>query len=458
MRGLYAMAAARGAILVACGVLSLMALLAYNSTGMVSSTRRLLERLQVSSMTYSIGIEVARWDQHAPLDCPLPPSTPTSVDAVLTYLNTSDAAWRDSAREAMGHRSSQPSSRGEALLAVASILHLAPWVRRIWVVSMDQRFSLEPFAEEVRCKIAFVNHSAFMPAQHLPAFSSLAIEAYIHRIPGLADNYLVFNDDMLLARPLPAALLFSPGQTAPRSSGSGGAFRESRRAASSVSPPRFKALLRPGNMFYPNETVSFNHMYVNTRLALERAGLGPVPYLRWHAPYLLTKAAAEKAWELFGPVLNTTGSHAQRQYRSLDEGGDVNPLMLMILLAVHTGIQQLEMSFDYRMIHELPSDDQLIPWFTLARGPPAAVVAQPPAAAPMAIPHTKAQEVEHRQWQQKRGIELQILFLNFQILMGASDSEFTRVCSLAVLAHASAFNPHHLECLCANAAGVGQAC
>ena len=83
--------------------------------------------------------------QAQPQHCTLPPATPTAVDAVLTYLNTSDAAWQAAATAAVGSVT-QPSSRGEALLAIASVLHLAPWVRRIWVVSMDQRFDLGLFA------------------------------------------------------------------------------------------------------------------------------------------------------------------------------------------------------------------------------------------------------------------------------------------------------------------------
>ena len=61
-------------------------------------------------------------------------------------MNTSDPLWRVG-YESMARASIKtPSSRGEVLVAVASVAHYAPWVRRIWIVSMDQQFRLDLFA------------------------------------------------------------------------------------------------------------------------------------------------------------------------------------------------------------------------------------------------------------------------------------------------------------------------
>ena len=61
--------------------------------------------------------------------------------------------------------------------------------------------------------------------------------------------------------------------------------------------------------------------YTNTRLALERAGLGPVPNLHWHSPYLLTKAAAERAWQLFGKQQRRVRGEGQTGQDSTLAGG-----------------------------------------------------------------------------------------------------------------------------------------
>lgn len=37
----------------------------------------------------------------------------------------------------------------------------------------------------------------FVNQSHLPTYSSPAIEAHIHRIPGLSDNFIYLNDDVM---------------------------------------------------------------------------------------------------------------------------------------------------------------------------------------------------------------------------------------------------------------------
>ena len=45
----------------------------------------------------------------------------------------------------------------------------------------------------------------------LPTFNSQAIESRLHRIPGLAEHFLYFNDDMFMGRAVAPDLFFSPG-------------------------------------------------------------------------------------------------------------------------------------------------------------------------------------------------------------------------------------------------------
>ena len=46
-----------------------------------------------------------------------------------------------------------------------------------------------------------VTHEDIFPNKsHLPTFSSPAIEAHIHRIPGLSQRYIYFNDDVMFGK------------------------------------------------------------------------------------------------------------------------------------------------------------------------------------------------------------------------------------------------------------------
>lgn len=51
-------------------------------------------------------------------------------------------------------------------------------------------------------KLKIVNHSSIIPKECLPTFNSMVIEAYIHKIKGLSNNYLYLNDDMIFLRKL----------------------------------------------------------------------------------------------------------------------------------------------------------------------------------------------------------------------------------------------------------------
>ena len=47
-----------------------------------------------------------------------------------------------------------------------------------------------------------------MPNFLLPCFNSVTIEMYVHKIPGLAEKYLLANDDMFFASPLEPSFFF----------------------------------------------------------------------------------------------------------------------------------------------------------------------------------------------------------------------------------------------------------
>ena len=50
-------------------------------------------------------------------------------------------------------------------------------------------------------KLNFVKHEDYIPSEFLPTFSSHVLELNMHRIPGLADHFIYFNDDVYLSAP-----------------------------------------------------------------------------------------------------------------------------------------------------------------------------------------------------------------------------------------------------------------
>lgn len=71
----------------------------------------------------------------------------------------------------------------------------APWVRKIHFVTSGQA---PEWLDTSNPKLNMVSHRDFVPAEFLPTFNSVVIERYMHRIPGLADRFVYFNDDFYI--------------------------------------------------------------------------------------------------------------------------------------------------------------------------------------------------------------------------------------------------------------------
>lgn len=88
----------------------------------------------------------------------------------------------------------------ELRYALRSVMTHAPWVDRIHIVTNGQ---VPAWLDTSHPKIRIVPHDQiFEDPDCLPCFNSNAIELNLHRIPDLSDNFLYFNDDFFLGRPL----------------------------------------------------------------------------------------------------------------------------------------------------------------------------------------------------------------------------------------------------------------
>ena len=140
------------------------------------------------------------------------------IDVVYTWVDGEDPAWDAQRAERLagltGTAQTKESSgaarfvsRDELRYSMRSIHLFAPWVRRIHLVTAGQ----VPKWLGDHPLVRIVDHAEIMPADALPTFNSHAIEACIHKIPDLAEHFIYFNDDFLLARPLSPRIFFNPG-------------------------------------------------------------------------------------------------------------------------------------------------------------------------------------------------------------------------------------------------------
>lgn len=69
----------------------------------------------------------------------------------------------------------------------------APWVNKIHFVTWGH---VPQWLNTEHPKLHIVNHKDYIPEQYLPVFSANPIELNFHRIEGLSERFIYFNDDM----------------------------------------------------------------------------------------------------------------------------------------------------------------------------------------------------------------------------------------------------------------------
>lgn len=84
----------------------------------------------------------------------------------------------------------------------------APWVNKIHFVTWGH---LPIWLDTTNPKLNIVNHKDYIPDKYLPTFSSHTIELNIHRIKGIAEHIVYFNDDMFLTASMSREDFFKSG-------------------------------------------------------------------------------------------------------------------------------------------------------------------------------------------------------------------------------------------------------
>ncbi len=146
-------------------------------------------------------------------------SSGLAVDAVFTWVNGSDPLWLANKRalqqKFFGNADAAPpdadnaarfSDNGELRYALRSLALYAPWVRKVHLITADQKpgwLNTET--------VNLVSHRDIFPSDApLPVFSTRPIEFCVHRVPGLSEHFLYCNDDFMLGRTVCPGEFFTP--------------------------------------------------------------------------------------------------------------------------------------------------------------------------------------------------------------------------------------------------------
>ena len=84
------------------------------------------------------------------------------------------------------------ADHNELRYSLRSVEQFAPWIHHIYIVTFNQ---VPKWLNINHPKITIIDHSQIIPKEYLPTFNSTVIEAFIHKIPGLSEHFLMANDD-----------------------------------------------------------------------------------------------------------------------------------------------------------------------------------------------------------------------------------------------------------------------
>lgn len=134
------------------------------------------------------------------------------IDIVIPWVDGSDPAWLE-------ERAKYDTQAGDARAAryqdwglmpywFRSIEKYAPWVRKIHFITWGH---VPEWLDTSNPKLHIVNHKDYIPEEYLPTFNSHPIELNMHRIEGLAEHFVYFNDDIFLTKEISPDFFFKNG-------------------------------------------------------------------------------------------------------------------------------------------------------------------------------------------------------------------------------------------------------
>lgn len=134
------------------------------------------------------------------------------IDFVLTWVDGSDPQWQEQYMKYKGDLNinfAHYRDWNTLKYWFRAVEKYAPWVHKIHFVTCGQ---IPNWMNANHEKLHLVNHKDYIPEKYLPVFSANPIELNLHRIEGLAEQFVYFNDDTFITAPVKETDFFVKGK------------------------------------------------------------------------------------------------------------------------------------------------------------------------------------------------------------------------------------------------------
>jgi hypothetical protein len=174
-------------------------------------------------------------------------------------------------------------------------------------------------------KLHFVKHEDYIPSEYLPTFNSCPIELNLHRIEGLSEKFVFFNDDMFITQSMDKEDFFKDGLPRDRAILSQVVSKDHEdifphillnHAAVLNKNFSFKDALRKD----PSKWLSLRYGIKSLVKSAMLMGNTQLPGLHWaHLPSALLKSTFEEVWAKEPKLMAETSSHKFRDIRDVSQ-------------------------------------------------------------------------------------------------------------------------------------------
>lgn len=136
------------------------------------------------------------------------------IDFVIAWVDGNDPAWQEEKEKYTvgGQKGDKRDVRfrdwDNLQYWFRTVEIFAPWVNKIHFVTWGH---VPEWLNTEHPKLNIVKHTDYIPEKYLPTFNSHTIELNLHRIEGLAEQFVYFNDDMFLTAPVTPKDFFRKG-------------------------------------------------------------------------------------------------------------------------------------------------------------------------------------------------------------------------------------------------------
>ena len=250
------------------------------------------------------------------------------IDFVLPWVDGNDPEWRKSFLAHLPESEKLDDTRevryrdwGLLRYWFRGMERFAPWVNKIHFITCGH---YPDWLNLEHPKLNFVRHEDYIPLEYLPTFNTNSIELNLHKITGLSEHFVLFNDDCFLIRKIQPERFFQNGLPCDLAALD---VVASRYTTDQFCHIILNNVIAINQKFRKKDVLCINwYKWLRPEYGiylLRTLALLPWPYFIGfrdpHLPYAYLKSTIEEVWYEYGELLNETSRH---RFRALSDYSD----------------------------------------------------------------------------------------------------------------------------------------